>query len=236
VGAAELLLRVHVVGGRLRRSSRDGVVGESAGVLEDYACVADGLLALHQATGSAKWLTEATRLLDLALAHFASPDVPGAYFDTADDAEALVQRPADPGDNASPAGASALAGALLTASALAGHDRAARYRDAAEQALRRAGVLAGRVPRFAGHWLSVAEALQAGPVQVAVVGADPELLRAAARGIHGGGIVLAGEPDAPGVPLLADRPLVDGAAAAYVCRGYVCDRPVTSADALAAQL
>jgi uncharacterized protein len=234
--AAELLLRVHVVDGRLRRSSRDGVAGESAGVLEDYACVADGFLALHQATGAAKWLTEATRLLDLALAHFASPDVPGAYFDTADDAEALVQRPADPGDNASPAGASALAGALLTASALAGHESAARYREAAEQALRRVGVLAGRVPRFAGHWLSVAEALQAGPVQVAIVGADPALRLAAARGIHGGGIVLAGDPDAPGVPLLADRPLVDGTAAAYVCRGYVCDRPVTTPEALTAQL
>ena len=234
--AAELLLRVHVVDGRLRRSSRDGVVGESAGVLEDYACVADGFLALHQATADAKWLTEATRLLDLALTHFASPDAPGAYFDTADDAETLVQRPADPGDNASPAGASALAGALLTASALAGHESASRYREAAEQALRRVGVLAGRVPRFAGHWLSVAEALQAGPVQVAVAGADPSLRLAAARGIHGGGIVLAGDPDAPGVPLLADRPLVDGAPAAYVCRGYVCDRPVTTPEALTAQL
>ncbi|MDT7801830.1 MAG: uncharacterized protein QOI78_5263 [Actinomycetota bacterium] len=236
VDAAELLLRVHVVDGRLRRSSRDGVVGASAGVLEDYACVADGFLALHQATAEARWLTEATRLLDLALTHFASPDAPGAYFDTADDAETLVQRPADPTDNASPAGASALAGALLTASALAGHSSAAKYREAAEQALRRAGALAGRVPRFAGHWLSVAEALQAGPVQVAVVGSDAELLRTAARGVHGGGIVLAGEPDAPGVPLLADRPLVEGSAAAYVCRGYVCDRPVTTPEALTAQL
>jgi uncharacterized protein YyaL (SSP411 family) len=54
--------------------------------------------------------------------------------------------------------------------------------------------------------------------------------------VHGGGIVLAGEPDAPGVPLLADRPLVDGAPAAYVCRGYVCDRPVTSVEELTAQL
>ncbi|HKN51181.1 MAG TPA: thioredoxin domain-containing protein [Amycolatopsis sp.] len=234
VTAAELLLRVHVVDGRLRRSSRDGVVGESAGVLDDYACVADGFLALHQATGEARWLTEATRLLDLALTHFASPDAPGAYYDTADDAEALVQRPSDPGDNASPSGASALAGALLTASALVGD--AARYRDAAEQALRRVGVLAGRVPRFAGHWLSVAEAMESGPVQVAVVGSSDALLRAAARGIHGGGIVLGGSPDAPGVPLLADRPLVEGEAAAYVCRGYVCDRPVTTPEALISQL
>ncbi|WP_328604204.1 thioredoxin domain-containing protein [Amycolatopsis sp. NBC_00345] len=234
--AASLLLDVHVVDGRLRRSSRDGVVGGSAGVLEDYACLADGLLALHQATGEPRWLTEATRLLDLALTHFASETAPGAYYDTADDAESLVQRPSDPTDNASPAGASALAGALLTASALAGHERAARYRDAAELALRRVGLLAARVPRFAGHWLSVAEAAQSGPVQVAVVGSAPELVITAARNIHGGGVVLGGAPDAAGVPLLADRPLVSGKPAAYVCRGYVCDRPVTSAEDLLAQL
>ncbi|MER6895699.1 thioredoxin domain-containing protein, partial [Amycolatopsis sp. NPDC000740] len=115
--AASLLLDLHLVDGRLRRSSRDGVVGTPVGVLEDYACLADGLLALHQATGEPRWLTEATRLLDVALAHFASDSAPGAYHDTADDAEVLVQRPSDPTDNASPSGASALAGALLTASA-----------------------------------------------------------------------------------------------------------------------
>jgi len=232
--AASAILDIHVVDGRLRRSSRDGRVGEAAGVLEDYACFADGLLALHQATGEARWLTEATKLLDLALAKFASKDAPGAYHDTADDAETLVQRPSDPGDNASPSGASALASALVTASVLVGHEHAATYRAAAERALNRVGQLAARVPRFAGNWLSVAEALAAGPVQVAVVGADPagwdELRGTAARRVHGGGVVLAGPPES--APLLVDRPLVDGAAAAYVCRGYVCDRPVTSADEL----
>jgi uncharacterized protein YyaL (SSP411 family) len=235
--AARFLVETHIVDGRLRRSSRDGVVGAAAGVLEDYACLSDGLLALHQATGEPRWLTEATALLDVALANFAVDGVPGAYHDTADDAETLVQRPSDPTDNASPSGASALAGALLTASALAGPDRAARYRDAAEQALTRTGLLASRVPRFAGHWLTVAEAAQAGPLQVAVVGPDAksraDLVTTAARRIHGGGIVLGGVPDADGVPLLADRPLVDGSAAAYVCRGYVCERPVTAPSDLA---
>jgi uncharacterized protein YyaL (SSP411 family) len=235
--AARFLVETHIVDGRLRRSSRDGVVGAAAGVLEDYACLSDGLLALHQATGEPRWLTEATALLDIASAHFAVDGVPGAYHDTADDAETLVQRPSDPTDNASPSGASALAGALLTASALAGPDRAARYRDAAEQALTRTGLLASRVPRFAGHWLTVAEAAQAGPLQVAVVGPDAksraDLVTTAAQRIHGGGIVLGGVPDADGVPLLADRPLVDGSAAAYVCRGYVCERPVTAPSDLA---
>jgi uncharacterized protein YyaL (SSP411 family) len=236
--AAEFLLAEHLVDGRLRRSSKDGHAGQAAGVLADYACLADGLLALHQATGAAQWLTAATGLLDTALARFADEANPGSYFDVADDAEALVHRPADPGDNASPSGASALASALLTASVLVGHPRAGEYRQACELALERAGMLLARAPRFAGNWLSVAAAAQAGPVQVAVVGAGPddraELLATAAEHAHGGAVVLAGLPDS--APLLADRPLVDGGAAAYVCRGYVCDRPTTDPAALAAAL
>ena len=58
----------------------------------------------------------------------------------------------------------------------------------------------------------------------------------ARRGTSPGLVVVAGAPDAPGVPLLADRPLVDGQAAAYVCRGFVCDRPSTDPTALAAQV
>ncbi|XVS65234.1 thioredoxin domain-containing protein [Actinosynnema sp. CA-299493] len=222
VRAASLVLDVHLVDGRLLRTSRNGAAGTAAGVLEDYGCLADGLLALHQATGEVKWFTVACGLLDTALARFAGEE-PGVYYDTADDAEALVQRPSDPSDNATPSGASALASALVTASVLGGPST---YREAAEAALGRAGLLAAREPRFAGHWLSVAEALALGPVQVAVVGAASELVGAAWRGVHGGGVVVAGAPDS--APLLADRPLVDGGAAAYVCRGYVCDRPVTS--------
>ncbi|KOV76797.1 thioredoxin domain-containing protein [Nocardia sp. NRRL S-836] len=237
--AAALLASAHLVEGRLLRTSRDGVAGPSAGVLEDYGCLADGLLALHQVTASIRWLDLACGLLDTALARFAVPDTPGAYYDTADDAETLVRRPADSTDNASPSGASSLASALLTASLLAGADRSARYFDAASAAVTRAGLLAARAPRFAGHWLTVAEALASGPLQVAVVGAadDPRraaLWSAAVAHVPGGGVVVAGEPSS--VPLLEDRPLVDEAPAAYVCRGYVCDRPVVTADALVTSL
>jgi len=51
------------------------------------------------------------------------------------------------------------------------------------------------------------------------------------------GLVIAhGRPDAGGHPLLAERPLVRGDAAAYVCRGFVCDAPVTDPAALSAAL
>jgi uncharacterized protein YyaL (SSP411 family) len=236
---ADFLIERHLVDGRLRRTSRNGTVGTSAGVLEDYGCLADGLLALHQATGSPKWLAEATGLVETAVAHFTDPEATGAFFDTADDAERLVRRPAEPADNASPSGASALAGALLTASALTDHETSARYRDLVEAALGRAGLLIGRAPRFAGQWASVAEAWLAGPVQVAVVGegsAAAELRAAAVSWVAGGSVVLAGAPDLPGAPLLADRPLVSDGPAAYVCRGFVCDRPVTTVDDLAEAL
>jgi uncharacterized protein YyaL (SSP411 family) len=237
--AADLLLQLHVVDGRLRRSSRDGKVGAAAGVLEDHGCLADGLLALHQASGEPRWLAAAAGLLDTALAHFADPDQPGSFFDTADDAEVLLHRPRDVTDNASPCGASSLASALLTASVLVAEP--ARYRTAAEAAVASAGFLAEKHPRFAGHWLTAAEAMVRGPLQVAVVGEDGDpgrdTLLAHARGLAAGGtVVVPGQPDAAGVPLLADRPLVDGAAAAYVCRGFVCDRPATTVEELTASL
>ncbi|MDA3648170.1 thioredoxin domain-containing protein [Saccharopolyspora indica] len=235
--AADLLLSRHLVDGRLRRISRNGVVGTAAGVLEDYGCFADGLLSLHQATAEPRWLEAACALLDTALEQFTDAEHPGTFHDTAADAEALVRRPSDPTDNASPSGSAALTSALLTAAALVGPESTARYRSAAEQALSRAGLLAQRAPRFAGHWLSAAEARAHGPLQVAVVGAADdadraELLAAARRRAPGGAAVVAGEPEAAGVPLLAGRPLVGGAPAAYVCRGYVCDRPVTRPEDL----
>jgi uncharacterized protein YyaL (SSP411 family) len=227
--AAEAVLATHDVDGELRRTSRAGSVSAAPAVLDDHADLAEGLLALHQATGSARWLRVAGDLLDRALARFV--DARGDVHDTAHDAPALFARPANRSDNAEPAGASALAGALLTYSALTA---STRHREAAEQALAACGSVASAEPRFAGWALAVAEAAVAGPLQVAVVGSGPaadDLLATARRSGSPGLVVVCGEPDLPGVPLLADRPLVEGRPAAYVCRGFVCDRPVTdSAD------
>jgi uncharacterized protein len=232
VECADLLLRLHRVDGRLRRASRAGRVGAPAGVLEDHGDLAEGLLVLHQATGEARWLAAAAEVLDVALERFG--DGRGGFHDTADDAEALVTRPADPTDNATPSGTSAVAGALLTYAALTGSER---HRAAAESALGVARRLGARQPRFFGWALAVAEAVVAGPLQVAVVGDGPAgvaLVRTAWHATSPGAVVVSGPPDATGVPLLAGRPLVDGRPAAYVCRGFVCDRPVTEPAALAA--
>jgi uncharacterized protein YyaL (SSP411 family) len=231
---AQFLVDRHLVGGRLRRASREGVVGAAMGVADDYGDLAEGLLALHQATGEPTWLRASGDLLDTALAHFA--DGRGGFFDTADDAEPLFTRPQSAADNAEPSGHAALAGALLTYSALAG---STLHREAAEAAVAAAAGLAARDPRFAGWTLAVAEAVAAGPLQVAVVGDGPparELLRVARASTSPGMVTAHGSPDTPGIPLLAARPLVAGGAAAYVCRGFVCDRPVTTPEQLSSAL
>ncbi|MEP6599862.1 MAG: thioredoxin domain-containing protein [Actinomycetota bacterium] len=235
--AAELMLDVHVMAGRLRRTSRDGVAGEAAGVADDYGNLADGLLVLHQATGDPRWLRAAGELLDTAVARFA--DGAGGFYDTADDAERLVSRPKDPTDNATPSGQSALAGALITYSALTG---SLAHRDCAAHALRPVTSLGVAQPRFLGWALCAAEALVAGPVQIAVVGesvgdaADRPLTRYAWRERPPGAVVVSGEPDAAGVPLLESRLPVNGQPAAYVCHGMVCDAPVVDIDGLARAL
>ncbi|TQM62666.1 thioredoxin domain-containing protein [Humibacillus xanthopallidus] len=231
---ADHVLAVHVVDGRLRRASRGGVVGRAEAVADDYGNLAEGLLALHQATGDPRWLRDAQALLHRAVERFGADD--GGFHDTADDAETLYLRPRSAADNAEPSGQSALAGALVTLGALTGDTAVIeRGRQATEAGLG----LAGRDPRFAGWSLAVAEAIAAGPVQVAVVGDGPhatDLLSTARRSTSPGAVVVAGSPDADGIPLLANRPLVQGSPAAYVCHGFVCDLPVTTVPDLEAAL
>ena len=232
--AGTLLVDLHLRDdGSLLRVSRDGVAGRHRGVLEDHGCVAHGFLALAGATGDAAWLDRARVVLDHALDRFRAED--GGFFDTAADAEALVARPRDPSDNASPSGVSATVHALLAASAMTGEGR---YRQAADEALGTVAALAVQAPRFAGWSLAAAESLAAGPFEVAVVGpagtARDELERAA-RGTPGVTVVVAEAGDG-GIPLLDARGPVGGVPAAYVCQEMVCERPVTTVSDLVSLL
>ncbi|NLU72206.1 thioredoxin domain-containing protein [Streptomyces sp. HNM0575] len=234
--AARLLTELHMRGdGRLVRTSRDGTAGPSAGVLEDYADVAEGLLSLYSVTGETSWLDTAGVLLETVLRHFTDPD--GTLYDTADDAEALIRRPQDPTDSSTPSGWTAAAHALLSYAAYTG---SSRHREAAERALGIVRALAPRAPRFIGWGLAAAEAALDGPREVAVVGphTDPgtgTLHRTALLATAPGAVVALGEPGSPAaldVPLLRDRPLLDGRPAAYVCRDFTCDAPTGDPEVL----
>ncbi|KEF19549.1 membrane protein [Streptomyces rimosus] len=235
--AADLLVRVHMDWqARLHRTSRDGVAGANSGVLEDYADVAEGFLALASVTGEGVWVDFAGLFLDTVIVHFTAED--GTLYDTADDAEQLIRRPQDPTDNATPSGWTAAAGALLSYAALTG---SGPHREAAERALGVVKALSGRAPRFIGWGLAVAEAALDGPREVAVVGPDGDpatraLHRAALLGTAPGAVVALGAPGSDEVPLLKARPLVDGRPAAYVCRHFTCERPTTDPEELGEKL
>ncbi len=244
-GAAGLIARIHLAGGRLARTSRDGTSGASAGVLDDYACVAEGYLALSGVTGEARWVTLAGQLLQTALERFG--DSSGGFYDTADDGEALIYRPADPADGPSPSGTFALAGALLSYSALTGSPR---HRAAAAGALKPLPAVASRYPRAAGWGLAVAEAMLSGPAEIAIVGPPGDdrtgaLHRMALLAAPPGAVLAVGSGDgadgvngdgADAIPLLAGRGLVSGAPAAYVCRNFACRLPVTDPGQLRTEL
>ncbi|MFJ1806484.1 MULTISPECIES: thioredoxin domain-containing protein [unclassified Streptomyces] len=239
VGAADLLVRLHLDDqARISRTSKDGQVGANAGVLEDYADVAEGFLALASVTGEGVWLEFAGFLLDHVLARFVDGGS-GSLFDTAADAEQLIRRPQDPTDNAVPSGWTAAAGALLSYAAHTGSDP---HRTAAERALGVVKALGPRVPRFIGWGLATAEALLDGPREVAVVvpaTADPAsepLHRTALLGTAPGAVVAFGTTGSDEFPLLADRPLTNGEPTAYVCRNFTCDAPTTDPERLRSAL
>ena len=230
VGAAELLADVHLSGGFVR-TSRDGVAGANVAVLEDHGSVAEGFLSVLGVTGDAVWLDRARLLLDRVVDHFSDPA--GGFFDTADDAEALVVRPKDASDNAYPSGTAAAVHALISFAAITGEHR---YRAAADSGIDSAAVIATGAPRFGGWTLAAAEAVLAGPLEIAVVGeaADRvDLHRGALALTSPGAVVVAGDVGLE-IPLFEQRDLVDGLAAAYVCEGFVCQRPVTDVEGLAA--
>ena len=219
---ADLLADLHWDAGRQRllRTSIDGRAGRHAGVLEDYADLAEGLLALFSATGDPGRLDGAQHVLRVVLEQF--PDGHGGFYDTAADAEQLFRRPQDPTDGATPSGVAAAAGAMLTCAAMTGRED---LRTAAERALSTVAPLLSKHARFAGWAAAVGEALVAGPAEVVVLD-RPDLLEVARLGTSPGAVVVTGGPLAEGRPT----------GAAYVCRRFVCEAPTTDSGRLAEQL
>jgi uncharacterized protein len=235
--AAEYIWQSHWRDGRLRRTSRDGAVGEAFGILEDYAAFALAAVRLAAAHAEHAWLTRAEQLLEVIMKQFDDPA--GGFFDTAADAEQLYARPQDPTDNATPSGLSAAVHALRLMAELTGEDR---YAARADRAAASASELVRRAPRFAG-WLladAISQTSDRRPVEIAIVGVDnaarAELVRTAHQLAPAGSVVVAGMPDQSELALLEARPMINNQPTAYVCRHFVCKLPVTSVDDLASQL
>ncbi|HEX2293773.1 MAG TPA: thioredoxin domain-containing protein, partial [Actinomycetota bacterium] len=232
----DFLLTTMRVDGRLMRSYRRGSVNH-LGYSEDYAAVLEACLALWEATGETRWVTEARWAADEAVRLFLDP-VTGGFFTTGSDAESLVTRPKDLFDNAVPAANSILALELQRLAALTG-ERA--YETHALGVVRLVRNLVERSPLGFGHLLGAIDLYTSGTVEVVIVGPDAGQLAARLRSTWRPNAVLAIVGDvtddaAAAIPLLEGRRPIEGRATAYVCRNGTCKLPVTTPDEMEEQL
>ena len=233
-----LLTAMAAPDGGLYRTWKSGQA-KIAAYLEDYGALIDALLELYQTTFDTRWFTEARRLADYALAHFSAPD--GGFYDTADHHEALIVRPRNPQDNATPSGSGLLTRHLLRLAAYTGD---ARYDDAARGALRLLTEAFRQFPQAFSESLNALDMLVAGLDEIAVVGVSDDartaaLLEVAQRPYRPNTILALTPTDADDthpVPLLHHRLMKGGAPTVYVCRHFTCRMPVTAPDALRALL
>jgi uncharacterized protein YyaL (SSP411 family) len=188
----------------------------------DHAALVDAFTRLAEATGDARWITEAVRTADALLELFWDEDG-GGFYSTGHDAEKLITRPKDILDNATPSANSAAAVALLRLAALTGSDR---YRERAEDVLRLVGAAAGQHPTAFGNLLAAVDLAASGTTEIVVSGDRPDLVAEVQRRYLPNAVLAWGEP--------YDSPLWEGRdqPAAYVCRNYVCALPATDVDGL----
>ena len=235
------LLRSWIASSAARPAASGQKPSQVLAFLDDYALLADGLLALHAADGDPRWLREALGLADQLIALFWDEEL-GGFYDTAADHQRLITRPRDVSDNAAPSGNSAATELLLRLAALTGEDS---YRERAERVLGGLATHMARFPTGFGRLLCAADLAAAPIVELAIVGptAAPatQALVAAALASYRPHLVVARRDPADDTvvaltPLLSERGLVKGQPAAYVCQGFVCQLPVTTPADLVSQL
>jgi uncharacterized protein YyaL (SSP411 family) len=224
--------------GGMYRTWKPGHEARLNGYLEDYANVADGLIAVYEATFDRRWLDAATALANAMLERFADSDN-GGFFDTSTDHEQLIARPKDLFDNATPSGNAVAADVLLRLAALTANPD---YQRAAQGVLELLQQPMTRYPLGFARSLSAADFLLSTPKEVVIVGdqADQDtqaLLRVVFEPFLPNKVV-AGVDGAhtADLPLLEGRERRYGHATAYVCEHYVCQAPTTDPEELRAQL
>lgn len=234
--SADFLLSALRPKGKLRRAWRAGQTTDEV-FLEDHAGLIVGLLELYQTDFNNRWFSAAQELADEMIERF--EDSAGGFFDTPNDGSKLLIRPKDIQDNATPSGNALACEALLKLAAFTDNGP---YRDLAEKSLRLVAVHTLRDPTAFARWLSAADFALGNVKQIAVLyneQADAQPLLDVVRGEYRPNAVIAASafpPAKAASALLADRPLIDNKAAAYVCEGFVCKQPVTNVQDLREQL
>jgi uncharacterized protein YyaL (SSP411 family) len=240
LASGSFLLDSMTVEGQLRHSYKDGQ-SRIDGYLEDYAAVIEGLMGLHQASLSGRWLAQAIRLAEVMLERFWDGGT-GTLYDTGEGQQDLIVRPRSTTDGATPSGASMAAFVLLKLSRLTDD---ARLEKIAIRALQSVRELMPLHPLGFSNWLGALDFHLSAPGEVAIVGAAGSpavsgLLHTLCKMYLPNTVVAALDPTDPtqitGLKLLENREMIDGRPTVYVCQRYSCLRPVTEITELEKQL
>jgi uncharacterized protein YyaL (SSP411 family) len=228
---ADYLRRALMAEGRLFHTA-DPRPPRVEGFLQDYAFVAEGLLALYAATLKGEWLHLARDLTAAIPARFWD-DGQATFFDTGTGHEALVVRPRNLFDNALPAGASTATLLLYRLGTIEGN---ADYRRVAEASLAGVAQVAAANPLAFSYWLCALDFATAPPREVAIVGSPDhpatQALLGAVHKTYQPNLIVAGQEGAEGSPLLKNRDTVGGRPTAHYCENFVCLEPTGDAEEL----
>jgi uncharacterized protein YyaL (SSP411 family) len=226
--AEVLLAHARRPDGGLWRRGWEGAFGIDA-FLEDYACLARGLIALYQATFEERWLLEARSLADYALAHCADPESPLLFF-AADNAPKVLVRKKEMQDNVIPSSNALMAEVLFL---LADYfvDPALHARGAALCAAMRPE-FPSYAPAYA-HWAGVMFLEDQGPATLAVAGPDVGKFLVATTGRFLPHLRLAGSAGVSKVPLLEGK-FSEDATVGFRCEAGTCGLPVADWNSLLA--
>ncbi|HSS09713.1 MAG TPA: hypothetical protein VLL25_07505, partial [Acidimicrobiales bacterium] len=216
--------------GRWLRSWQGGRAGRNLAYAIDYAWLVEAFTCLGEATGEARWISEATGVADDLLRLFWDSDA-GGLFTTGHDAEQLIVRSKDTYDGATPSANSVAAVALLRLGALTGSHPSV---DAGVAILRLMEPLLARQPMAFTNFLAAVDLLTSGVTEVVVTGDRPDLVAAAHSRYLPNAVVAWGEPYPS--PLWEGRTDSATADKAFVCRDYACLAPVTDAESLVKEL
>jgi uncharacterized protein len=226
--------------GRLLRSWRAGKSGVP-GFADDHALMASACLALYETTFQPRWFKEARGLADRLLALFLDEEN-GGFFQTGSDTGALLVRPKELSDGAVPSGNSAAAEVLARLALFTGDES---YQRASEGALALVTEAMSRAPTGFGTALCALDLIQGPATQIAIIG-DPEdamtlsLVDAALDRFQPNAVLAVASPSDEaslrGIELFADRIQLEGVPTAFVCERFACRLPVTTPEALTAQL
>jgi uncharacterized protein YyaL (SSP411 family) len=224
--------------GDLLHRYRDGEAALQAN-LDDYAFLAWGEIELYQATFEPGHLERAIQLTDSMLDRFLDADRGGFFFSAAGKAD-LIVRQREVYDGAVPSGNSVALYNLVRLARLTGRPDYERLVSDTASAFSRQ--VASQPAAFTFFLSAMDMAIGPSRELVIVGGPDAEdtrsLLSVAREDYHPNLVVLlrppgdAGQAIAESAPFTESFDLLDGHAAAYLCSGFACERPVSEPAAL----